>query len=63
MNVHGESGMTPLHLAVRNSNQAAVIRLLDLGADPNAKDEAGQTSLLFAASKKGEMTLLLVVKK
>ena len=47
--VGSEKGATPLHQAARDWNAAGVEALLDLGADPAAADELGQTPLHWAA--------------
>ena len=38
-------GFTPLHLAFRFANLGAILLLLERGADVNAKDNRGETSI------------------
>ena len=42
-------GRTPLMLAAFRGDTAAVINLLERGADVNARDRDGDTALMFAA--------------
>jgi ankyrin repeat protein len=42
-------GRTPLMLAAFRGDTAGVIRLLETGADVNARDRDGDTALMFAA--------------
>ena len=42
-------GRTPLMLAAFRGDTAGVIRLLESGADVNARDRDGDTALMFAA--------------
>ena len=42
-------GRTPLMLAAFRGDTAGVIRLLECGADVNARDKDGDTALMFAA--------------
>jgi len=49
----------PLMTAVLNSDAAAVRKLLDEGADPNAANDAGATALMWAAGDAGKVQLLL----
>jgi ankyrin repeat protein len=44
-------GRTPLMLAAFRGDTAGVIRLLEGGADVNARDRDGDTALMFAACK------------
>ena len=44
-------GRTPLMLAAFRGDSAAVINLLERGADVNARDRDGDTALMFAAHK------------
>ncbi len=45
----GVNGWTPLEHAVHKNQRAAVIALLDAGADANARDHDGSTALMMAA--------------
>ncbi|KAL2826479.1 ankyrin repeat-containing domain protein [Aspergillus cavernicola] len=44
LDVAGRNGMTPLMLAAKHRHTAAVVRLLELGADPSLKDGNGETA-------------------
>ena len=46
---HGEDGVTPLHYAAMYGDAATLRALLDAGADPNARNAAGATALMWAA--------------
>jgi uncharacterized protein len=45
------AGRTPLMLAAFDGDLDLVIRLLDEGSDPNARDAGGDTALMFAAMR------------
>lgn len=47
-NAVAAGGVTPLHRAVRNRCSAAVRVLLDLGADPDRRNDAGSTAIMLA---------------
>jgi ankyrin repeat protein len=47
---HAETGLTALHAAARRLNARLVARLLDGGADPQARDARGHLPLDWAAS-------------
>jgi len=55
----GPGGSTPLMFAVLYGDSAAVKRLLDGGADPNVKNEAGATALMWAVSDLEKTKLLI----
>ena len=47
--IENVKGRTPLMLAAFRGNTAAVINLLERGAEVNARDREGDTALMFAA--------------
>jgi ankyrin repeat protein len=49
-NLRGPGGSTPLMYAVLHADAATVRELLDRGANPNARNDAGATSLMWAVS-------------
>lgn len=50
LNVKNQSGMTPLHLATRFSNNVSIVkRLLDKGALVNVRDKKEKTPLAYVA--------------
>jgi ankyrin repeat protein len=55
-------GRTPLMLAAYRGNAAAVINLLERGADVNARDEAGDTALMFAAHRGHGLVVALLLQ-
>ena len=55
----GTEGITPLHYAALYGDRSAVKALLDAGADPNARNAAGATALMWAVDDEAK-TLLLV---
>jgi hypothetical protein len=55
----GPDAATPLMSAALYGDAALVKRLLALGADPDARDTAGATALMWAAPDRGKMQLLL----
>lgn len=50
VNLKGNSGDSPLHVAVHRKDVEEVVSLLAAGADPNSRGELGYTPLLIAAS-------------
>lgn len=55
-------GRTPLMLAAFRGNTAAVINLLEGGADVNARDKDGDTALMFAAHKGHGLVVALLLQ-
>ena len=55
-------GRTPLMLAAFRGNAAAVINLLEQGADVNARDKDGDTALMFAAFKGHTLVVALLLQ-
>jgi ankyrin repeat protein len=51
VNEAGPNRMTPLVLASASGQETFAIALLDMGANPNAKDEFGATALHYALTK------------
>jgi ankyrin repeat protein len=52
-NVFDNSGVTPLHRAVRTRSLPAVQALLNSGADPRAQNKSGSTPLHLAVQTTG----------
>lgn len=59
VNVRGLGGATPVMHAALHGSEDFVRLLLDHGADPNARDGAGATALMWAAGDIGKVRLLL----
>jgi ankyrin repeat protein len=59
VNRRGADGWTPLMEATLNSDKDMVRRLLDAGADPNRRNDAGATALMWAAGDLDKTRLLL----
>jgi len=55
----GVGGITPLMYAVLYGDAGLARRLLDLGADPNARNDAGATALMWAVDAPETMRMLL----
>ena len=51
---------TPLHDAIEQNDVAAVVALLDAGADPNLKNERGLSPLLLSMNVSGDTTAVIV---
>ncbi len=59
LNSRGPSGSTPFMYAVLYSNTATMARLLKHGADPNKRNDANATALMWAAKDLEKARLLL----
>lgn len=59
INARGPEGSTPFMYAVVYSNVATLARFLKLGADPNKRNDAGATALMWAAIDIDKTRLLL----
>jgi uncharacterized protein len=55
-------GRTPLMLAAFRGETAAVINLLERGADVNARDRDGDTALMFAAFRGHALIVALLLQ-
>jgi ankyrin repeat protein len=55
-------GRTPLMLAAFRGEAAAVLDLLERGADVNARDRDGDTALMFAAFKGHALVVALLLQ-
>jgi ankyrin repeat protein len=55
-------GRTPLMLAAFRGDTAAVINLLERGADVNARDADGDTALMFAAYRGHGLIVALLLQ-
>src|SRR5215216_3138954 len=55
-------GRTPLMLAAFRGDTAAVINLLERGADVNARDKDGDTALMFAAFRGHALIVALLLQ-
>lgn len=58
-NLKGQGGATPLMQAVLDADSSLVRFLLDNGADPNIRNEAGATALMWAVGDLEKTRLLL----
>jgi ankyrin repeat protein len=59
VNARGPEGSTPFMYAVLYSDTATLERLIKLGADPNRKNDAGATALMWAATDLEKTRVLL----
>jgi len=59
VNLAGPGGATPLMYAALYGDGDAMRRLLDAGADPNARNESGATALMWAVDDPQKTRLLL----
>ena len=55
-------GRTPLMLAAFRGDAAAVLNLLERGADVNARDRDGDTALMFAAFRGHALVVALLLQ-
>src|SRR6266568_984539 len=59
VNARGPEGSTPFMYAVLYTGKATIERLLKQGADPNRRNDANVTALMWAATDLGKTRLLL----
>jgi ankyrin repeat protein len=59
LNARGPEGSTPFMYAVLYTNAAMLERLLKLGADPNRRNDANATALMWAATEMDKTKVLL----
>lgn len=59
LNLRGPDGSTPFMYAVLYSDAATVAQLLELGADPNKRNDAEATALMWAATNLEKTRLLI----
>jgi len=59
VNRTGEGGVTPLMSATLYGDASSVAALLDRGADPNARNDANATALMYATDDAAKTRLLL----
>ena len=59
LNARGPEGSTPFMYAVLYSDAAVIERLIKLGADPNKRNDAGATALMWAALDPEKTRVLL----
>src|SRR5215469_13137312 len=59
LNARGPEGSTPFMYAVIYGNADRIERLIQKGADPNAKNDAGATALMWAATDLAKTRVLL----
>lgn len=63
LNIAGQNGMTPLHLAALSSDDSSVAALLAAGAKPDLRDEAGKTALDLARQHRHVKVVALLEQK
>ncbi len=59
LNARGPEGSTPFMYAVLYTNAATLERLMKLGADPNKRNDANATALMWAATEMDKTKVLL----
>ena len=63
LNSYDDSGMAPLHIAVKNNEAELVGLLLEYGADPNKRDMNGNTPIVRAVEQNNPKIVLLLLEE
>jgi len=63
VDIKGNYDFTPLHIAVGQEYLGITLELLEKGADPNSRDDEGNTTLHLAAEGNNLELLKLLKKK
>lgn len=62
INIPNLIGDTPLHSAVCTFNEASIVKLLEFGANPNAKNSNFETPLHFAVKRHSQKVIELLIQ-